>query len=33
MVEPRHDRGHGPDHETRTREGDHLALRLWLRLL
>lgn len=33
MDESRHDRGHGPDHETRTREGDHLALRLWLRLL
>ena len=23
----------GRDHESRTREGDHLALRLWLRLL
>jgi DNA-binding MarR family transcriptional regulator len=29
MDEPRQD----PDHETRTREGDHVALRLWLRLL
>jgi DNA-binding MarR family transcriptional regulator len=31
--EPERQRSQDPDHETRTREGDHLALRLWLRLL
>ena len=31
--EPDRRRSQDPDHETRTREDDHLALRLWLRLL